>query len=149
MRRTTIASLLAPLWGPAVAATFAVFFWYPSEIATIDRGSWIALATAFGVLYGYAAFLVVGLPAHFVLQRHGHRSVWAYLATFFACELVIWALVYTASYASVGLAGALSILADTVAHRPYRPVFFGIIGAAIGGTFWMIARPDRRPLSSV
>lgn len=148
MKRVTIALLLAPLWAPAAAATIAAFFWQPSDLGAIDRGSWIAIATAFGALYGYVAVLAVGLPAHILLQRYGFRSVWAYLITFFACELVIWAIVYTASYASAGLTSALSILADTVARHPSRPVMFGIGGAVIGGTFWAISRPDRKPLSA-
>lgn len=145
MRRIVIASLMAPLWAPFAGAVIAAFFWHPSDLGNVDPGTWILMAAMFGALYGYAAILAVGLPAHILLQRWGHRSVWAYLTTFFVCELIIWAAVYTASYASNGPGVALSILAGTIVDHPARPIFFGLVGAAIGVTFWMIARPDRKP----
>jgi hypothetical protein len=146
-RRLTIALLVAPLWAPLLAALYAAFFWpAPGFMGDVDPTSWIGMAAAIGALSGYGAVLALGLPAYKLLRKRNRRSLPAYSATWFALALVAWLIVFVAGFARQGLNFSLSYLAETIVHRSYVPLSFGIIWAVVGATFWAIVRPDRNPM---
>lgn len=150
MKRLLTGLLLAPLWAPLCAAVIATFFWFPPNfIDDVDHGTWIGMAAAVGTVFGYAAILAIGLPTHIILRRSGHRSVWAYLTTWFTLAVIVWLVGFIASFAWNGLIFSFAYLAETIVHRLYVPIFFGIVWAVVGATFWAIVRPDREPLSQM
>jgi len=147
MKHIAPAILIAPLWAPVLAAIYAAFFWSPPALLRdVDPGSWIGLAAIAGALMGYVAIFVIGLPAHKLLQRRNHRSSWAYLALWFVFAIVAWAIAFVATSVQGGLTFAFSYLAETIIHRPYVPLSFGIIWALVAITFWALVRPDRERL---
>ncbi|MBN9218907.1 MAG: hypothetical protein J0I79_13215 [Mesorhizobium sp.] len=147
VRHTAAALLIAPLWAPVFAAIYAAFFWAPpSFMGTVDRTSWIGLAACAGALFGYGAIVAIGLPAHKALQRLNLRSAAAYLVLWFATGIVAWLIIFVVSFARQGLTFSVSYLAETIIHRTWVPISFGILWALVGATFWAIARPDRRSL---
>ena len=148
MKRLLTGLLLAPFWAPLSAAIIATFFWFPPNfMGDVDQGSWIGIAAAVGAVSGYAAVLAIGLPAHIMLRRSEHRSVWAYLTTWFALAVMVWLVGFIAIFARDGLFFSFSYLAETIVHRPYVPISFGVVWAVVGATFWAIVRPDSKPLS--
>jgi len=79
-------------------------------------------------LYGLAAALVLGLPAHAVLSRMGRTRRGAYVL--------------------VGLVAGLLVGLLFSGLRPdgWMVLLTGLCAGAAGGFgFWMVARPDRRP----
>jgi len=147
MKRTAAALLIAPLWAPVLSAIYAAFFWSPPDLLRdVDPGSRIGMAALIGALLGYGAIIVIGIPAHRMLQRRNRRSGWAYLVLWFVFAIVGWAVVFIATSVQHGLRFAFSYLAETVIHRPYVPLSFGVIWALVGITFWTLVRPDRERL---
>ncbi|WP_369929448.1 hypothetical protein [Xanthomonas sp. NCPPB 2632] len=143
MKRLFTALLLAPLWAPVAMTIIAVLSPPPHFLESVSRESWIGMGAALGGVFGYISVLAVGLPIHKMLQRRDHRSVRAYLMTWSAGALFIWALAFIAGFVRDGLVFSASYLAETIVSRPYVPLSFAAIGALVGGTFWAIVRPDR------
>lgn len=148
VNRVLTGLLLAPLWVPITAGIYAALIWSPPDfLGDAGGGSWIGMVALIGALLGYLAVLAVGLPTHKILRRRDYHSVWAYLTMWFAVAVMVWLVVFTASFAQYGLVFSFSYLAETIVHRPYVPISFGIMWAVVGATFWPIVRPDREPLS--
>ena len=150
MKRLLTGLFLAPLWLPIAAAIYAALFWSPPNfIGDFDRESWIEMAALTGALLGFFAIFAVGLPVHIILRRRNYRSLGAYVTTWFALAITVWLVGFIASFARDGLIFSLSYLAETIVHRPYVPISFGIVWAVVGATFWVIVRPDRETLSQI
>ncbi|NTJ68320.1 hypothetical protein G6M50_23110 [Agrobacterium rhizogenes] len=144
MKRLATALLLAPLWVPFLLAVATALFWpVPHILSDTSRLSWIWTATSAGALLGYAAVLAIGLPSHIWLGRRGHRSLRAYLVTWFVLSVIAWVIGFIAAFAMLGPGFALSYLMEVIVHRPYVPLAFGTMWAVVGATFWAIVRPDR------
>ncbi|MFT4183203.1 MAG: hypothetical protein QM636_14945 [Rhizobium sp.] len=150
MKRLATALLLAPLWVPCLLAIAAAFFWpVPHVFRDSDRLSWAWTAASAGALLGYAAALIIGLPAHMWLEKQCRRSLRVYLVTWFALAVIAWLIAFVAAFASLGLGFSLSYLRETIVHRPYVPLVFATVWAVVGATFWAIVRPDRNSSPSV
>lgn len=144
MRRLTIALLVAPLWAPVLAALYAAFFWpAPGFMGDVDPKIWVGTVAVVGALSGYGAILALGLPAHRMLSKRNRHSLWVYSASWFALALAAWLIVFVVSFARQGLNVSFSYLTETILHRPFVPLSFGILWAVVGATFWAIVRPDR------
>ena len=120
-RRSIVAFLVAPLAAPLTYLGLAYAFgaFVSAELAVIIAQS------------AYIVALLGGVPFHIVLKRLGWVSLRDYL---------VYGL----------LLGGLSALAMEHAPLPFTSVVHAglaaLYGAASGGIFWLIARPDRPPV---
>jgi hypothetical protein len=121
-RRTILGFLIAPLTVPLLYLAAAALF-----------GGFVSLDLA--VLIGeiaYIAALIGGLPLHIVLGRLGWLSLHDYMVFGF-------------------LLGAATVLVSEHAPIEFTALMQAGLAALCGtiaaGVFWLIVRPDRRPIA--
>ena len=122
--RTFVAFLVAPFGSSLVAAG-----------SSYVNGSYHPLAV-FVLLCGalYVLQALIGTPAYLLLGRAKRHRIWVYaLLGFSAIALPF--LLYSLYRGETGYA-----LGDIL----YLTAHIGLLGAATGSMFWLIARPDRR-----
>lgn len=145
MNRTILAFTIAPLWVPLLLFLFArlVIFPYP------EQGNSVVLAVFVSLVFSYGGTILVGAPAFAFLRSRNLTAPWIAVVLGFA----IGAMVFFVFYVLFGLALGNSTQ-DTLritqsvftAERLWGISFIGVpgsIGALVGFTLWMIARPDR------
>jgi hypothetical protein len=136
MGRTLIALLVAPLVVPIL------LFAYLRGLLTTNF--WLAFGLLISVVVAYIGMVVLGVPAYLFLRARGWTSFWVAPVLGFAVGAVMW-LVFSAAFALAldqGIAGVRSSLSDpgTLSGVLWPG---GIVGAAVGVAFWLIARPGR------
>jgi len=125
--------------GLASGVVGAVVIVVPMAFSPDADLGWLSALMIFSLvltIYGWAATVVLGLPAHVALGRLGVRNIQAYLI-------------------AGAVAGALFALVHSLSSGLFHPtvlaagVAAGIAGAA---AFWLVRRPDRdavnRPATS-
>lgn len=148
-RRDWIAVAVAPLWAPAWAALVEALRVRPDPI--LDRMGPLQVAgtaAIIGIVSAYAAMLVVGIPLHLVLKRRRWTSLLSYLLAAFAAGVVLRCVAILLSWLSFalgeGLGGGMALrqLLRAAGEQPMIFLTAGALAVLIGGTFWLLARPD-------
>lgn len=136
MKRTTVAFLVAGLWGPAALGLDLQF------VSGIDLDATVMIEIlAIGGAISYGLMLALGLPLY---RRFGGRGrFWRVLAIGAAAGF----LVVTSSFAA-----AITLVMADGEWRGFGkvgialPIAFALptaLGSLIGATWWVIARPNR------
>jgi hypothetical protein len=143
--RLVIAFTAAPLVVPGALLVATVF-----EPPGASGAALVAVIAA-GLL-SYLGAIFLGIPAYCFLARRSLNSVSIAVPTGFIVGAIMWLVFLVLLPASLGqgLQGIRFALTDSVSLRgALWPA--GVLGAAAGMAFWLIARPDlrtpRRPLA--
>ena len=136
MDRTLIALFIAPLVVPILL--------FPYLRGLLTTNFWLAFGLLVSVIFAYIGVVLLGIPAYLFLRARGWTSFWVAPFLGFAVGAVMW-LVFSAVFALAldqGIAGVRSSLSDpgTLSGVLWPG---GIVGAAVGVAFWLIARPGR------
>jgi hypothetical protein len=144
MNRSFVAFLVAPLWVPLVMIPLASLYMFSSP----NQGPWVAITIFLGVIFGYGGTLAFGLPAFAVLRSRQVTAFWIAPVLGFIIGAVTWqifmvffALMMSDGHLSTAAHGIKQTLGDPV--KMLFAVGPGGLGALVGATLWLIARPDR------
>ena len=125
--RTSIGFLVAPLL-PAILPA-----WYLAQAPNKSGPS----AYIFVCCLIYLLQIVVGIPAFLLFSRISRHQLWAYLLAGFLT--------------SAGPTGAAIVIMGDYKNNIIGTVFVtwyvGILGAFTALIFWLVARPDQKPIS--
>jgi hypothetical protein len=137
--KTGLAFLIAPLWVPAAIVPFAAqAFPYP------EQGHWIYISAIIAAIFAYAAVAAFGMPAFVILRARDFTALWIAPVLGFGVGIITWVIFIVLFGVSLGNGWSFVShdLASNSAHWwPLLPT--GTLGAVVGATFWVIARPDR------
>ena len=140
MSRIRAAFLIAPLWVPTITGISA--FWiFPQP----EQSFWRVTTVVIGGLFGYAGTLGFGIPVFCFLRSRGLVSAWIAIAAGFLGGGITWQIFLLL----FGLSLGDSI--DFILKDMFRPSVWdsllalvpAVLGALVGATLWLIARPDR------
>lgn len=135
--RASLAFFVAPLLVPA--ATIAYLLLTKASASTI---AWVTVPSIF---VAYCGIVVFGVPSYFFLRTAGWTYSWLWVAIGFLGGVVTW--IVSGIVVSTLLSGNLSLLSNSFDAAGSRWLKFNlwaaILGACVGGLFWLIARPDR------
>ena len=142
MRRTAFAFLVAPLWVPAVTALFAApAFPHP------EQRHWIYITTIVGAIFSYGGVLAFGIPAFLILRARKLTAFWIAPLIGFGVGAGTGLIFYILFALSLG--NSLTFIWHELGSNPAVFTKFllptGALGALVGTTLWLIARPDREP----
>jgi hypothetical protein len=141
MTRTATAFAIAPLWVPLLAAPVFRFYVWPDPAQV----HWVAIGTIISATFAYVGCVVLGLPLFRWLIARGLVSFWIAPFAGFVIGVVTW-LLFMACFALMlgeGAQGVALALADAPKHLRFLLLPAGV-GALVGATIWLIARPDRQ-----
>jgi uncharacterized membrane protein len=126
--RTPIGFLVAPLL-PAILPA-----WYLAQAP--NRSGPSAYIFICGLIY--LLQIIVGIPAFLLFRRQGRQQLQRYLLLGFLASavLVVVTFVITGD-AKNGVVGAV-----------FSICYLGILGAFTAMIFWLVARPDKKPIST-
>ncbi len=139
MSRTTLAFLVAPLWAPAAAVPFAArAFPYP------EQRHWIVITVIIAAIFAYGGVAALGIPAFRLLRASKHTAFWIAPILGFAVGVATWLVFIVLFGLSLGNSWTF-VSNDLVTNSAHFWAFLptGALGAAVGATLWLIARPDR------
>lgn len=142
MSRTALAFLIAPLWVPAAAVPFAGhMFPYP------EQRHWIYITVIIAAIFAYGGVAALGLPAFRLLRTRKHTAFWIAPVLGFAVGVTTWVVFIVLFGLSLGNSWSF-VSHDLVSNSAHLWAFLptGALGAAVGATLWLIARPDREDL---
>jgi len=142
VRRTILAFAIAPLWVPLLVIAAILLF---DPYVKYDGGP--APAGVVSTVITYAGILLIGLPAFLFLRSRGWTSWWLSVALGFAAGVAMFA-VFLIAFGSL-LGESLHDQWNALPHNPFLTnaatcLVTGGLGALVGITLWLIARPDRR-----
>lgn len=144
MSRTALAFLIAPWWVPAVAVPFAArAFPYP------EQRLWIVITVIIAAVFGYGGVAAFGTPAFLLLRASKRTAFWIAPVLGFAVGVATW-LVFIVLFGLL-LGNSWSFVSRDLSRNSahlWAPLPTGALGAAVGTTLWLIARPDRRDLGA-
>jgi len=123
--RTFIAFLVAPLL-PAILPA-----WYMAQAP--DRTGLSAYIWVCCLIYLLQA--VAGIPAFLLFSRKGRHRLWPYLLLGFLAS-------------AVPVAAAVAIMRDGLSVLFFGAGYLGILGACTALIFWLVARPDQKPITT-
>jgi hypothetical protein len=128
--RTVIGFILAPLL-PVII------------VGGLDHSAGLVIA-----LFGYAATLILGVPAHLILQK----MMWVGWLNYIVAGVLIGivggilaSIVLVASNHAPPDSKVISYVVDALTspiREPLPFLFLGVLGAVGGVAFWLVARPD-------
>src|SRR6476620_2710474 len=142
--RTVLAFLVAPLWVPIATAIYAVRI-----VPYAEQRHGIYMTTLIGALFGYGAVWAIGFPAFRILRARGFSSYWAAIIIGFVVALLTWHIFKVLFALSLG--NSLSFVWQDWAAKDVQWALIltiGALGSVVGGTLWLIARPDRFALGA-
>jgi hypothetical protein len=148
------ATLVAPIFAATLTATLLALLIFPDLIFRTEVTSGVYRAAtlrematslvgfsfmglAFGIVIGWPAMLIGGLPLHRLLVRHQNTQAWAYALAGTLVGTVVMVIYFM-------LANGWR---DPVAVFLSGPVLLSgpVTGFLSAGFFWLIRRPDRIP----
>jgi hypothetical protein len=139
--RIALAFLIAPLWEPAAAVPFAArAFPHP------EQRHWIYITVVIATIFAYGGVAAFGTPAFLLLRASKRTAFW--IAPSWASRSVLplgWVFIVLFG---LSLGNSWPFVSHNVASNStdlWAFVLTGALGAAVGATLWLIARPDRRP----
>jgi hypothetical protein len=121
--RTIVAFLVAPLL-PAILPT-----WQMAQAPSRGLTAYIFVCCLIYLLQA-----AVGIPAFLLFSRKGIHQLWPYILVGFLAAAVLTATV-------------VMIKNDGLAVLVIGGVYMGILGALTALLFWLMARPDQKPIS--
>ncbi len=125
--RTAIGFLVAPLL-PAILPA-----WYLAQAPNRSGPS----AYIFICCLIYFLQIVVGIPAYLLFSRRGRHELWRYLLVGSLTTAVpVFVTLVIMGDAKNEVIGTVSLI-----------LYFGILGAFTALIFWLVARPDKKPVS--
>jgi hypothetical protein len=135
MTRVRIAFVIAPLVVPLSLLPWLL----TGNVAP----NWILTTMIIGAVVGYVGTFVFGTPVYLLLKVRGYTALWIAIAAGFAIGDLMW-LFFSVIFAlslDEGAAGVRFALSDP---PTLGGVFWpgGVLGAAVGLVFWLIARPN-------
>jgi ABC-type transport system involved in multi-copper enzyme maturation permease subunit len=143
MKRTVVAFLLAPLWVPAAEVAYTAY-----KIPFL-KPRYLVIGAIISAIFAYGGALIFGLPAFHALGFFGVRnrkSFWIATVLGFGigvltalCFLVFCFSLFAPDF---NIAFVLNQWNWSAFWWEYLPM--GVLGSIVGGTLWLIARPDRR-----
>ena len=136
--RAALAFLVAPLWVPAAAKLLAVGTFPSAERLGIP------LITFIAAIFAYAGTAMLGWPAFLILRARGHTAFWFAPALGFVVGVITWAIFMI--LLGLFLGNSWNFVTHDMVNNPAQRLFFpstGALGATVGATLWLIARPDR------
>ena len=119
--RTIVAFIVAPFFSSFVAAGLSTMDLHPLALFILFCGAF------------YALQVLIGMPAYFLLRRAGRQGIWIYASCGF-CAPALPTLLFCLyrGEPDISLGQTLHVTG-----------LFGVLGAAVGCLFWLIARPDK------
>lgn len=146
MGKTAIGFLVAPLWVPVAVGTYAALYLFPQP----EQSHWIAIATVISAIFGYAGTFVLGLPALLVLRSCGQTAAWISIAGGLIGGILTWTVFGIVFGLSLG--NSMRFIIINIQDQFTKNIEFllqpGLLGALVGLTWWLIARPDRSNIST-
>lgn len=140
-RRTIAALIIAPLWVPITVAIFAAWKVFPDPA----QGPWVILSTVVAAIVTYIGVTVIGVPAMRILREHNLTGPWSAAALGLLGGALMWAAfgLFFGLLLGEGLRGFSYFLRGLIDGKLIGIFAPLALGALVGLTFWMIARPDR------
>jgi hypothetical protein len=137
--------MVAPLWVPAATAVYSIdAFPHPAQ------RHWIYITIVVAAIFTYGGVLTLGIPAFHVLRAREHTAFWIAPVVGF-CVGVVTGLVFFVLF-GLSLRSSFTFiwgeLTTNLVVNASGGLITGALGALVGGTLWLIARPDRRRLTS-
>ena len=126
--RTFIAFLVAPLL-PAILPA-----WYMAQSPNRSVPS----AYIFVCCLIYVLQVAVGIPTFLLFSRGGRHQLWRYLLLGFVTS-------------AVPVVAAIVIMGDqknNIAGTIFITGYFGVLGTFTALIFWLVARPDQKPITA-
>jgi hypothetical protein len=136
--RTALAFLVAPLWVPAVSTLLAVgTFPYAGQLG-------IPIIAIIAAIFAYAGTAMLGWPTFLILRARGHTAFWFAPALGFVVGAITWTIFMI--LLGLFLGNSWSFVTHDIVNNPAQRLIFpstGALGATVGATLWLIARPDQ------
>jgi hypothetical protein len=110
-----------------------------------EQHHWIYITIVIAAIFAYGGVLTLGMPAFFVLRALNHTSLWIALVLGFGIGVVTGCVFLFLFGLSLGnrLSFVWQDFAANVVNWPWPFLLVGALGAVVGATLWLIARPDR------
>ena len=145
MTRTILAFIVAPLWVPLVIL-FITSFFRPLDTEYSNA----AIATVFvSLVFSSGCTVLFGVPAFRFLRSRNLTAPWIAVIVGFtvgAAVVLIAAILFALSLGN-NVLHSLATVQSMFANGKPRDLLWlggaGSLGALVGITLWMIARPDR------
>ncbi|OLP44635.1 hypothetical protein BJF95_09040 [Rhizobium oryziradicis] len=145
-----IAFAIAPLWIVLYAILFGIMAWTHTDpiLSEMTAAELIGTAGAAGFTVAYILMVIAGLPCHLLLKAKRLERLHHYVISAFVCGVALRFISIAATWLWIAYQDNLQFgivgkeLRDAVLHQPTRLLIFGLVGALVGATFWLIARPD-------
>jgi hypothetical protein len=141
MTRTSTAFAIAPLWVPLLAAPVLRLVVWPDPA----QAHWVVIGTVISAIFAYGGCVFLGLPLFRWLKARGLVSFWMAPSAGFVIGAITWLAFMT--FFALWLGARLQGVALAVSDAPKHVVFLLLpagLGALVGATIWLIARPDRQ-----
>lgn len=140
MLRIAIAFLLAPLWVPLACAVMPILWG--------ERPSLNPIIYA-GFLIGYGATFCIGRPLLSDLSQRGFNKPYHALLSGILSSIAVYLIISTI-LVFIFTSSISRALRDHFTLDGMILIFYaGTVGALVGITVWLIARPDRYPLAPI
>ncbi len=140
MNRPIVAWIVAPLWVPAAAVPFAVYaFPYPGQF------HWVLITLILAAVFTYLGMFALGIPAARILRSFGVSGILPAIGLGFIAGELTWALfgLCFGLFLGEGIHGFEYFFTSLTKTNPIGLLVPATLGALVGATFWIIARPDR------
>jgi hypothetical protein len=123
--RTFIAFLVAPLLTAILPASYMA---HGPNRTGLSAYIWVCCLI-------YLLQIVVGIPAFRLFSRTGRHRLWPYLLLGFLTS-------------AVPVAVAVAIMRDSLSVLVFGAGYLGILGACTALIFWLVARPDKKSVTT-
>jgi hypothetical protein len=135
--------MIAPLW---VAALFFLVVLQSDDLP--NHALAVMIMTVIGAVTGYAGSLLIGLPGFLLLRKHGITSWRGITFLGFAAGMVACFVFMVAVGISTGKVTPGEVVRAMLRYDIFWSVLSevlagGFVGAVVGFTVWLIARPDK------
>jgi len=141
MNRTALAFVIAPLWVPLLLGAGAWFV----EV----NGQIVAFVVAVSALVSYGGTYLLGAPAFMFLRSRSCTAPWIAVVLGFAVGALAYQVFQFLFSLSLGNSVQLTLATFQKMFAEWSPASLlavggpGLLGALVGITLWVIARPDQ------
>jgi hypothetical protein len=141
MNRPAIAFIVAPLLVPLAMATYYSYAVFPYP----EQRNVVALLAAAGAISSYGSIFALGLPAFIILRSRSLTGWWIFAVLGVVFGLATWLILLVSIflYRDWNIEGLIHELHVILAVERLSLLRPGLLGAAVGLTHWLIARPDQ------
>jgi len=141
MNRTALAFAIAPLWPPLLVGGG---IWLVE-----NNGQTVWLVTAVSVLFSYGGTCLIGAPAFLFLRSRGYSARRVAVVLGFTIGALAYQVFLFLFSLALGNSVAFTLATFREMFTQWTPGNLiavgapGLLGALVGITLWVIARPDR------